>query len=378
MNRRILQPVLSSLTAFLLAVSGCQTVKKESPMTNREAPVKNRIKNVPSLLNVKIPKDHPGVRREFVDALLAVVGATGAEADPVWTMGTSAFAFRIIVHETLCDSATDWWQWIDIGSESLAQSGYACATMQHEGGGAKEVDQHRMAAHEGIVDSINKGVPVIVWDVSSFDWGVIVGYDNKKTSYSAISYGSGRPILCDVPYKKLGYNSLPMEKLTVLIPGAPNNRDKNEIILNSLRAAVEHAEGREWSERPRYENGLSAYEQWAKGLGHKRVGTDFDAAGWNKVASWNAAVNYSARCYARDYLGIIMGDNPDLKKAHLAYTKVARLLKPVWEAFRKRGKEKPSDDIIEGAVKRIRAAAKTEREAIKHIKSYLSKRGGEG
>ena len=378
MNRRVVQLALASFTVFLLAVSSCQTAKKESPMTSKAERVQNRIKDVPSLLDVQIPKDHPGVRREFVDSLLAVIRATEGDADPVWTMGASAFAFRIIVHETLCDSATDWWQWIEIGSESLAQSGYACATMQHEGGGTKEVDQHRMEAHEKIVDSIDKGVPVIVWDVSSFDWGVIVGYDNKKSTYSAISYGSGKPILCDVPYTKLGYNSLPMEKLTVLIPGAPNNRNKDVIIRNSLKAAVEHAEGREWSERPRYENGLSAYEQWAKGLEHKHPGKDFDATGWNKVASWNAAVNYSARCYARDYLGMIMGDDPDLKKAHVAYTEVAKLLKPVWEAFPRRGKEKPSDDIIAGAVKSIRAAAKTEREAIDHIKSYLSKNDDEG
>ena len=74
-------------------------------------------------------------------------------------------------------------------------------------------------------------------------------------------------------FGKLGQNNIKI--LSVAIPGEPNQRSREEIIHNSLRAAVAHAEQKEWADRPDYANGLPAYDMWA--LTHERWAMILDA-----------------------------------------------------------------------------------------------------
>lgn len=316
-------------------------------------------------------KDKPGIYHSYVTSLATALNYVEADFDPTWLMGTNAFAFRIFVNEIMCPSAMSIFDWSAVLPEAIEQMGHNCTYVSRMWDEGDREEEKREEAHAAIVAGIDRGVPAVVWDIADCEWGLIVGYDEKKQSYKTLTY-EGKP--SSLAFKKLGQNGI--DVLSVAIPGKPNQRSREKIVLNSLKAAVAHAEQKEWTDRPKYQNGLAAYDLWA--LLYERWALIVEAGRGNRIgndisahAAYYAGHHYSARCYARDYLGAIADRNEMLRWASLSYEKVASFLKPVWDYTSR--KEKLKHEVLSSLAQNIKDAKAAEEEGVGIIKEYLRK-----
>jgi hypothetical protein len=313
----------------------------------------------------------PGVCHSFMASLATAINYIAGDLDPVWLMGSSSFAFRIMVNENLCPSAMSIFNWLVILPEAVENSGYSCTYISRMWEEGDKEAERREQAHVAIIDGLNAGRPAIAWDVSDAEWGLIIGYDDGRRVYHALS-NTGKPVT--LASDRLGRNGINI--LSVTIPQAPNGRTREEMIINSLRAAVNHAEEKEWMDRPKYRDGLPAYDQWS--LIYDQGAMIADAGrGQNlpkdvlQFASYYAAHYCSARCYARDYLRMIGNGEPHLAEAAGHYDRVATFLKSVWESA---SQMKKLDDaaLLRAISRSIKEAGAAEKEGIEEIKAYLA------
>jgi hypothetical protein len=314
----------------------------------------------------------PGIYHSYAAALATAINHVAGSLDPVWLMGISGFAFRSFVNEVFCPSAMSIFNWSAILPEAMEQAGYECTYINRMWDDGALEEQRQQEAHAAIVEGIGRSTPAIVWDVADVEWGLIVGYDDDSETYDVLSYVGKSSSL---PYTRLGKNGI--DVLSVAIPGGANRRSREEIVLNSLRVAIAHADGEEWTERPKYQNGLAAFDLWATlydrwalivGAG-KDENLPLDLIDW---AAYYAGHHYSARCYARDYLEAIAGESEPLRQAASSYATVACHLRPVWEhACEKRS---PDRVILSSLADHIREARLSEARAIDCIKEHVEGR----
>ncbi|MHC4946256.1 MAG: hypothetical protein ACYTG7_24855, partial [Planctomycetota bacterium] len=294
-----------------------------------------------------------------------------AKVDPVWLMGSSAFAFRIFVNEIMCPSAMSIFKWSTLLPEAVEHAGRQCIYISRLWDEGEKEEAKRAEAHEAIVQGIDEGRPAVAWDVADAEWGLIIGYDEKRKSYDTLTC-KGKPD--ELAYDKLGKNGI--DVLSVAIPAGPNERSQEEIILKSLHAAVAHAEQKEWMDRPKYQDGLPAYDLWGLLLDRWIQILQAGRAKEIKVdilhfSAYYAAHYYSARCYARDYLNAVSSGIYILKHAALSYKKVASSLAPLWEFFSK-GEPPKANDLFE-LRESLRSAREAEALGIEQIKEYLAR-----
>jgi len=315
-----------------------------------------------------------GIRHSYMASLATALNYTTGELDPVWLMGTSAFAFRIFISEVMCPSAMSVFDWSTILPEAVEQYGYGCIYTSRLWNEGDKEEERREAAHTAIVEGIDRGAPAIVWDIAGHEWGLIVGYDENTHTYDALTHQGKSSSL---PFEKLGRNGIDI--LSVAIPRERNGRSRDEVILGSLKAAIAHAEQKEWMDRPQYQDGLPAYDlwallydRWALILAHgkgDRIPPDIP-----NHAAYYAAHYYSARCYARDYLKSIANGNAALRRAAASYEDVASLLKRVWDHAV--ALTTPDGTALSRAAENIRSAKTAEQEGISHIREYVSQASG--
>ena len=313
----------------------------------------------------------PGVRHSYMASLATAINHVAGELDPVWLMGSSAFAFRIVVNEILCPSAMSVFDWSVVLPEAVENAGYSCTYVSRLWDEEDQEAERRERAQAAIIDGLERDRPAVVWDVHGDEWGLIVGYDDRKSVFDGLSC-TGRSVGLEAD--RLGRNGI--DVLSVAIPGEPNGRTRDEMILNSLRGAVNHAEEREWTERPQYRDGLSAFELWATIYDRAAMlaaagkgGNVSDDVVW--FATYYAEHYFSARRYARSYLGMIAGGNPDLDSAAACYGLVATSLKRVWE-LASRMKKLEDPDLLRRVAQHIREAGCAEREGIGHIEAFVA------
>lgn len=303
--------------------------------------------------------EEPGIQHSFAGGLATVLNHIHPPLDAVWFMGISGFAFRIMVSKVMCPSAMSVFDWTRILPESVEQVGYKCRHIHrlwHEQQWEKERDEE---ARQAIREAVSSGIPAIVWDVAMCECGLITGCDDDEQIYDILAC-SGEP--GTLPYSKLGHNQIPV--LSVIIPGEPNNLDRLTAIRESLEIAVRHAEQQEWMDRPKYQDGLPAYDLWAKLVRNgetSEVSFDF--------ARYYAAHFYGFRCYARDYLKRVTEDFSDLEPAAEAYEEAARHLKNVFLFF-----SQPDTDTgtgLEETANYILRAGQAEAAGIELLKRHL-------
>ncbi|MBN1213144.1 MAG: hypothetical protein JXA92_11240 [candidate division Zixibacteria bacterium] len=319
-------------------------------------------------------KNEPGIRHSFTAALATVFNHIDGRLDPVRLMGGTAFAFRIFVNEIMCPSAMSVFDWYRILPEAVEQMGRDCYYISRLWDESDKEVERRRQAQELISTGIDNGYPAVVWDIAEAEWGVITGYDDTAQLYETLTWQGKASSLT---YDRLGRNGIDI--LSVTIPGGTNGRSDEEIIRNALQAAVDHAEQKESIELPKYHEGLPAYDQWAtifenwvklvKAGKDGNIGVDI-----YNFAAYYASHYFSARCYARDFLESVKGDNENLDKAFQAYKKVAEFLKPVWEKSPKVSSH--GIELLRSHTDNIRSAKKAEEEGINHIKKYLGLSGG--
>jgi hypothetical protein len=290
--------------------------------------------------------------------------------DPVWLMGSSAFAFRINVSEVLCPSAMSVFNWSAELPEAVEQAGYDCRHIARFWDEEHREEERRTEAHAAILAAIDGGAPAVVWDIHDVEWGLAIGYDEETRSYATLTH-QGHP--SSLPYDRLGHNGIDI--LSVAIPGEPNHRTREEAVLRSLTAAIAHAMGKEWTERPAYQNGLAGYDLWATVF--ERWALLVEASKASKIPpdmpdhlAYYARHYYSARCYARDYLQAIADGEDDLHRASQAYGRAADALRPLYDAFPRT--QNPNADLLRSLAAGLRTARAAEQEGLNHISEQLS------
>ncbi len=318
-----------------------------------------------------IEKGEPGIYHSFMASLATAFHYMNGRLDPSWLMGSSAFAFRIFINEVMCPSAMSMFDFSAILPEAIEQAGYKCTYVCRYWNEEEKEEEKRNEAHAAIVEGIDRGIPAIVWDIADAEWGLIIGYDPEGQLYETLT-SKGKP--SSLHFEKLGRNGIDI--LSVAIPGRPNKREREEVILRSLKAAVAHAEQKEWiDERPKYQDGLAAYDLWAlmfdrwamiveAGRGDN-IGSDIP-----RFAAYYAGHHYSVRCYARNYLKAIAQSDDILVQASSHYEEVACHLKPVWDCFSE--KRMPEGEVLRSLAQNIRSARNAEDEGIKWIREYLA------
>lgn len=309
-------------------------------------------------------KGEPGIYNSFVGSLATSLKAMRKEVDPNWLMATSAFAFRIYINEVMCPSAMSVFDWSTILPEAVEQAGSCCTYVSRYWHEQNKEKERRLEAQQNIIEAITQGIPCIVWDVQIPEWGVIFGYDDRVRIFDSLACTDE---ITSMPFAELGQREIKI--LSVAILGKPNGRAREEVILRSLKAAVRHAEQKEWLERPKYQDGLPAFDLWARILEPgTNENTHFEEAGYY------AGHYYGARCYARDYLKSIADGAQDLEEAAASYERVASFLKPLWDHFpRPQNTQRPSDAILRSLADSIRKAKAAEEEGIEQLKRYITK-----
>jgi hypothetical protein len=314
----------------------------------------------------------PGIYHSYMAVLATAINHVAGSLDPAWLMGSSGFAFRSFVNEVFCPSAMSIFKWSAVLPEAVEQAGYSCGYVSRMWDEEALEEQRREEAHAAILEGIDRGAPAVVWDVADVEWGLIIGYDEDSELYETLSHEGKSSSLA---YKRLGRNGIDI--LSVAIPGAANSRDREDVILNSLKMAIAHADGEEWTERPKYQNGLAAFDLWATlydrwtmivGAG-KGENLPLDLIDW---AAYYAGHHYSARCYARDYLESVARESEPLQQAASSYATVACHLRPVWE----HGCEKRPPDrvVLSSLADHIRDARSSEARAIDCIREHVEGR----
>lgn len=309
-----------------------------------------------------ISNGEPGIFHSYIAALASVIELKQGHADPVWLMGTSAMAFRIWVSDVMCPSAMSVFDWVGILPESTEQSGYEVTYISRLWHEEHIKEKRRLEAQDKIIEAIDNGTPAIVWDTDVPEWGLIVGYDNDKRAFRTLSCENE---VGTMPYALLGQRAI--EILSVSIVGSKNRRTEEEIIHNSLKKAVGHWDKMEFMDRPKYQDAADAYDLWADCIrpqNNSEISLDF--------SKYYADHYYGARCYARDYLDRIAGDDELLKKASKCYSKVASELRLVWEAFSM--EKRPKDETRIPLSEQILKAKEAEAEGISHLRKYLNER----
>lgn len=317
-----------------------------------------------------VRKSEPGIYHSYMICLATTLNYISGKVDPVWLMGSSAFAFRIFVNEILCPSAMSMFSFAEILPEAVEQAGYKCTYLQRMWNETEKEEEKRTEAHQEIVKGIERGVPAIVWDLFDAEWGLIIGYNDEQQSYFILSHEGKEASL---PSKNLGLNGIDI--LSVAIPDKKNLRNRDEIINNSLRLAVSHAEGKEWiDDRPKYQDGIAAFDLWSSIF--EKWAWIVDSGKSSKIgldiisfARYYAGHYYSARCYAREYIKQISDNNEYLKEAASKYEQVANHLKPLWLFFSKR--KMPNSSDLKSFAQNVKKARLVEEEGIELIKKYL-------
>lgn len=316
-------------------------------------------------------RGEPGIAHSYLASLATTLQYLDDVVDPVWLMGASGFAFRIFVNETFCPSAMSVFDWSRLLPEAVEQAGRRCVHVSRLWDEDALEAERREEAHRAIVEGMASGRPAVTWDVHDAEWGLIVGFDEGRGEYETLTSAGETSTL---PFDRLGRNGIDI--LSVAIPGEPNGRPREEVVRRSLEAAVAHAEGREWMDRPKYQDGLAAFDLWATlydrwALITKAGKADRLSPDLPRFARYYAGTHYGARCYARDYVERVAEGAPRLEDAAAAYSIVAAALQLVWEHARALDGAASAPEGLEAVARSIREAKVAEEAAVEALRRHL-------
>lgn len=304
--------------------------------------------------NLPLPKGTTGFLHTFPSSLRHAIAAGNVGGDPSDCVATTGFAFRIWVDaETMCPSATSIWDY-SLMPEGTQNAGYTHVYIGRYWGEEAVEAERRQEAHQAIKASLDRGIPVVAWDLGLAEWGLIIGYDDAEAAY-AYRDVSGEGAL---PYDKLGNREIPM--LSVLVLTGYEPEDELARCRNTLRIAVRHARGEEPCDNA---SGLAAYEALLN---------QSSPAAYTKEAAWSWKYylgNYvDLRFFAWQYLEKMAKLAPALSPIAAAYQRVYEALHAAYEAHVGALPLEEKRVLLTDALK---AAYAAEREGVEHMEAWL-------
>ncbi|MDD4699143.1 MAG: hypothetical protein PHV07_02655 [Oscillospiraceae bacterium] len=165
-------------------------------------------------------------------------------------VATSGFAFRMWISADLCPSETSIWDfgrqptWILNGG---LETTFVSCCWQPE----NVLNDARNDTLPKLRASIDRGIPVIAWDIGVLEWGLITGYDDETQKLATLCINGKTE---EMDYAKLGNREMPM--LNVVTVTGKINKSQEEIIKDTITLAKAHLNGEEWCPNAQ---GLAAY-----------------------------------------------------------------------------------------------------------------------
>lgn len=316
-------------------------------------------------------------RNNSVCATLSdVLRAAGEDCSYEYLMGVSAAAFRAqMMTPGWCPSAPHsccGFNCCDFGKPALP---FAITDVP-----AKESEPETIAAaRKAIVESIDRGVPVI-W--TSEENGLIVGYQEGGKALLMRPYAARKPGY--VPMKKWPWGFWLLEKRQQPL-------SRREAALRALKQARELAVTKSY-EQGHYLSGFAAYEDWIAGLEDEKRYEGKTTKELSGTMLANAHAYYcliDARASAGIYLKVVAGEFPENARAPLLraaeiYGRLADTLSPPnrcptvfapapW--FLKEG-QSWTQELRREEAGYLRQAVALEREALAEIEKALAAASG--
>jgi RNA polymerase sigma factor (sigma-70 family) len=113
-------------------------------------------------------------------------------------------------------------------------------------------------ALDNIHQSIEGGSPVIVWNLSRAEFGIVYGYNDESCRFT---YRNAVEHSLEVPYEKLGRTLENPELFVGLISCSSSNQHPRSLLVYALETIIDHARGKE-PDILEYVKGIAAYETW--------------------------------------------------------------------------------------------------------------------
>jgi hypothetical protein len=241
----------------------------------------------------------------FIGALTAAMHAIGEDVTYNYLMGVSGVAFRLNFRQP---------NWCPSGADATAGFNHAWPAMKALGYTAKQYNTNAdnvsdvMNTRETIVQSINRGYPILAIGLIDDNWGVITGYIDNGEKFLCRSYDTDAE----------GYALAEKWPWIAFVIGEKKKApDRYENILNSLKLAVELANTERFGS---YASGFAAYEAWADDLldASRFIGTDKQEEWLMLINAWCYGSLAHARTEAVTYLRIISKEFDEKTAVHLS------------------------------------------------------------
>lgn len=227
-------------------------------------------------------------------------------------MGLTGQAFRItICHDDVHIAGPTMYPFRDILSRGLQNIGWSCRIVETQDkrdapgdntnlmdsalltAAAKEkrpLQEELPAALDLIHRSIDRGIPVLSWDLFIPEFGVIYGYDDEQRMLTAMECMQDDKL----PYDHLGRGTL--EDLFILSLEERTEKDQRSMLRDALSMILDHYHGKE-APTDRGERGLRAYDVWINAFRGGKIEPNGNA--------YNIAVVQDARRLAAEFLSEI-------------------------------------------------------------------------
>lgn len=233
---------------------------------------------------------------------------------------------------------------------------------------------------ERVRESIDRGVPAIAWQpmtvaqkeqgIRGFEWCLLLGYDETDRTYLARNQHYQAEFT--VRYDQFGYSD-PVNWYYVIVLRDPQPVDPRQVALQSLRQAVEYAQGRRYQpEKACYAVdalGFAAYELWQEAF---QSGTA-DARHAPDHARQLRWLRTQAAAYLREISGAMPEESrPALAQAASWYDAEAEALVKLEEKCQEGAAQGSFTAVLaQEAAQHLGAALDAERKAIGHLEATL-------
>mgnify|MGYP001362355374 CR=1 FL=1 len=203
--------------------------------------------------------------------------------------GYTANAFRIIIdRERVNVAGYSAYEWPLHHKEQFANLGFRT---RYEGGPTEipPTPEELERALEMVQESLDRGVPVLAWDLFVPEFGVIYGYDDASRTLRC------RDITKDgeLPYEKLGRGQV--HELYAMAITGHDPVSKRDMLKGALELAVRHAHSQGYKrENSQFRNGLAGYDAWIEAMSCRNVDVYGNAL--------HALYVYDQRLFATEFL----------------------------------------------------------------------------
>jgi len=249
----------------------------------------------------------------------------------------------------------------------LSNLGFEFKVLTYLPAGPNTVTDVIQTAHR----SIDRGIPVIVWDLFHAEYGLVYGYDDDEQKLIALDKLQEG----EVPYDQIGKGKT--SEIGLIAIQEERSIDRQTALLRLLDSVIEHgndADNRNTSDGELV-RGLAAYDAWIDAFQGDRIVPFFNA--------YNAAVYAELRGYARDFLYVLL-DDPDyeqdrewLKSAWNGYQLTANALNELSSLFPfPMGGDPKNELAVEKAISLLQQAKEAEREGLIALEKWRNKLKG--